>query len=112
MKRKTNVAIAETIKAAQKQKAWLQFASRLASSTRKYSAINLSEIEKQAKEGDTVIIIGKVLGTGDLTKKVRICALSFTGSARDKLKKSKSELVTISEEIKHNPKAQGLKLIN
>ena len=103
--------IVETLKLAQKHKAWLPLASKLAGPTRKHESVNLSEIEKSTKEGDTVIILGKVLGMGSLEKKVRICALSFSESAREKLKKSKRELVSIAEEIKHNPKAGGIKII-
>lgn len=110
-KRKTNPEVSETLSLALKQKNWLQFAKIIGSSRRKYSKVNLSNIENQTTTGDTVIIIGKVLGKGDVSKRIRVCALGFSKSALEKLKKTKSEVVSISEEIKKNPKAEGLKLI-
>ncbi len=59
---KTNPWIVDTINAAKKNKAWLGVAKLVAGSTRKYAEVNLDEIDKQTKEGDTVVIIGKVLG--------------------------------------------------
>ena len=111
-KRKTHPEVVEALKLALKNKNWLVIAKKIASSRRKYAKVNLSDIEEKTTAGDTVIVIGKVLGTGDVTKKVRICAFSFSKSALDKLKKTKSEIVSITEEIKKNPKAEGLKLIN
>jgi len=110
-KNKTNSSLIETIKLALKNKNWEKIAKVLSSSTRNYSSINLSEIEKQTKAGDTVVILGKVLSLGDLTKKVRICALAISSAAAEKLKSSKSEFVHISEEIKKNPKAEGVRVL-
>ena len=83
----------------------------LSSSTRKYAAVNLFDIDKQVSVGDTVLILGKVLSSGDISKKIRVCALSFSVAALQKIKKAKSEAVLIAEEIKSNPKAEGIKII-
>jgi len=110
-KKKTNQELVETISLALKNKPWGKISQFLSSSTKKYSSVNLYQIEKQTSAGDTVVIPGKVLSQGELTKKVRICSLSISEAAREKLKKTKSEYVSILEEIKKNPKAQGVKLI-
>jgi len=109
--KKTSPAIVETIMLAKKQKGWLPIAKKIANSTRQYSSVNLSDIDAKTTAGDTVLIIGKVLASGELTKKVRICSLSISQSAQDKLKKTKSEYATIAQEIKINPKAEGVKII-
>jgi len=112
IKRKTNTELAETISlAAKAAKPWMEVAKILSGPTRKYSSLNLSDIEKQTEIGDTVVVPGKVLSKGELTKKVRICSISISQSAREKLKKTKSESVTILEEIQKNPKAQGVKIL-
>jgi len=112
IKVKTNPEIVETIKAANENSSWKQLAKVISSGSRKYASVNLSQIDKETKTGDTVIVPGKVLSSGDLSKKVRICALSISNSAREKLKKTKSEFALIKEEIKINKKAEGLKVIN
>ncbi len=108
---KTKPDLVETIRIATKNPAWIKVAQKLSGSTRKYSSMNLSEIDEKTKEGDTIILLGKLLASGDLTKKVRICALSVSKSAEEKIKKNKSEYVSILDEIKQNPKAQGVKII-
>ena len=111
MKKKKYDHIVDTILNAKRSPGWLKIAQIVSSSRRKYSSLNLGEIDKRTKEGDTVVVPGKVLGSGKVTKKIRICALGFSDSAREKLKETKSEIVTILAEIKKNPKAQGVKII-
>ena len=110
-RRKTNPQIVETILSASKQAKWLPIAKKIGGAARKYSSVNLKEIDKNTSTGDTVIIIGKVLSSGELNKKVRICALGISVSAKEKLKKTKSEYVSILDEIKANPKAEGIKIV-
>ena len=110
-RRKTNPVILDTINAARKSPAWLPIIRIIANSTKKHAQVNLMDIDAKTTAGDTVVVPGKVLSLGDLTKKVRICSLSISESALDKLKQTKSEYVSILQEIKINPKAQGLKLI-
>lgn len=109
--RKTDEYIAETALAAKNQKAWMKIAQLVSGSRKKYSAVNLDRINAESENGDILIIPGKVLGNGDLNKKIKICALYFSDSATEKIKKSKSEMVQIIDEIKNNPSAKGVKII-
>ena len=113
LKRKTKPELVKTILLAKKQKAnlWLEIAKLLSMPKRKQIKVNLDKIEKQTTEGDTVIVPGKVLSSGNVSKKIIVCAFAFSQEAIEKLKKSKSEIVTIAEEIKKNPNAQGIKII-
>ena len=109
--RKTHNVLVDTLFTAKKQKAWLEVAGRISGPTRNHSSVNLKDIDKNSKQGDTIVVPGKVLGIGELSKKIRICALSFSEMASEKIKKSGSEKVTILEEIKKNPKATGVKIL-
>mgnify|MGYP001586566957 CR=1 FL=1 len=109
--RKTNSTLVETINNAREHKGWKEVVDILTGPTRKYSVMNLFDIDKKTTAGDTVIVLGKVLSKGELTKKVRICALSFSEKTTEKLKKTKSEGVTILQEIKINSKAEGIKIL-
>ena len=111
LSRKTNYELAETISVAKNLPEWSLIIKIISSSTKKQSAINLFEINAHTKEGDTVVIPGKVLSKGELTKKIRLCALGISEVAREKLKKTKTEYATILEEIKKNPRAEGIKVI-
>ncbi len=111
IKRKTNPRVRETLVLALKHPSWHKLSQILSSSTRAYAAKNLFELDKHTTEGDTVIVPGKVLSQGDLTKKIRIAALSISITAKEKLKKTKSEFIPLDEEIKKNPKAEAVKLL-
>lgn len=110
-RKKTNPALTGLIVLCIKNKGWETIAKILSSSTRKFSSVNLKRIEENSKVGDTIAIPGKVLSQGDLTKKIRICALGISQSAKEKLKNSKSEFVFLGDEVKSNKKAEGVKII-
>ena len=57
------------------------------------------------------MIVGKVLSIGEITKKIKICSFGISNEALEKLKKTKSEWISIADEIKKNPKAEGIKII-
>ena len=110
-RRKLNTNVKEIIAFALKHSGWKKVAKVLASSTREYPVLNLWQIDKQVSQGETVVIPGKVLSKGELTKKIKICALSISGSAKEKLEESKSEFVYLFDELKKNPGAEGVKLL-
>jgi large subunit ribosomal protein L18e len=111
MKRKTNPEIVESILKAKKNTGWLGVASILSSPRTNKVQVNLDRIDEESKEGDTIIVPGKVLGKGDVSKKIRVAALSFSSEAEKKLKEKKCEVVSIIDEIRVNPKAQGIKIL-
>ncbi|MBM3232655.1 hypothetical protein FJZ18_00615 [Candidatus Pacearchaeota archaeon] len=109
---KTHPHLQVAIRTSLKNKAWLTLAKKLAGSTRLQPTLNLSDIDQKTTAGDTVVIPGKVLAVGDITKKVRIASLYISSSAKDKLKKTKSEWVPLYQEIQSNPKAEGIKVLS
>lgn len=111
LKRKTNPELVETIISAKKNKAWLEVAGLISTPRKRHSSINLEDIEKVAKEGETLVIPGKVLSQGDLNKKVKIVALNFSEKAKEKLLKSGIKSDSILNEIKSNPEAKGIKIL-
>lgn len=109
--KKRNPEMVETIRAAKKKEKWLKIARILSGPRRKMPNLNLTEINKDSKEGDTVVVPGKVLSQGEINKKIKVVALGFSEKAREKLMKSKSDPTTILEEIKKNPDAKGVKML-
>ncbi|HEA46666.1 MAG TPA: 50S ribosomal protein L18e [Candidatus Pacearchaeota archaeon] len=109
--KKRNPEIVETIRAAKKKEKWLKIAGILSGPRRKMPNLNLTEIDKDSKEGDTVVVPGKVLSQGEINKKIKVVALGFSEKAREKLMKSKSNPTDILEEIKKNPDAKGVKIL-
>ena len=78
--------IINTLKKSER-KLWRAVAKNL---EKKFREVNLSRLNKVTKSGDIVIVPGKVLGTGEIHHSITIGAFSYTNSALEKLKKSKS----------------------
>jgi len=104
MKRKSNPDIVEAILLAKKQNP--ELARKISTSSRQKREMNLKELNEHSESGDTVIFPGKILGSGNLDKKIKIIALNFSESAMKKLKKEKIEAIKIVEALKHK-KIQG-----
>ncbi|MDP3758526.1 MAG: uL15 family ribosomal protein, partial [Candidatus Daviesbacteria bacterium] len=63
------------------------------------------------KEKEKVIVPGKVLSQGEINKKIKVIALSFSEKAKEKLKKSGCEFSNILTEIKSNPSGEGIRIL-
>ena len=103
MKKKTNPELAEAIFIAKKVNPKL--AAEISGPTRNQAKINLGEIEKNGEP--SVIIPGKVLSSGELTKKVKIYALGFSEAAKEKIRSSGSEMIYIYDALKKGDKIEG-----
>lgn len=111
IKKKTNKELVETIISAKKNDKWLNLAGLISSSRKNLANVNLSKLEAESKEGEILVVPGKVLSQGEISKKIKVVALSFSEAAKEKLLKSGSKVLNILEEIKLNPKAEGIKII-
>ncbi len=109
--RKRNPIIVETILEAKKNENWYRVAELLASPKRNYLTININEICEGAKEGDVIVVPGKVLSQGEADKKINVAALWFSNNAKEKLSKAGCKTSTIIQEIKSNPEAKGVKIL-
>jgi len=97
--RKRNPEIVETINLARK-KGELELAKKLSSSNSNYTKINVDQLE-EIKE-DKILIVGKVLGQGNIKKKKQVVAIGFSKQALEKLKKAGCETFSIKEALEKN----------
>lgn len=112
LQRKTNSVLAETIIQAKKKDAWNEVAELLSRPRRKRININLTELNGiEASDKDILVISGKVLSEGNISKKMKIIALGFSERAKEKLLKSGCKVSSILEEIKSNPTAKDVKVL-
>jgi len=90
---------------------WKDIAERLERPLRNWAEVNLSKIERHAKENETVLVPGRVLSSGELTKKLTIAAWSFSQKAKEKIKKAGGRCISISELVEENPKGKNVRII-
>ncbi len=95
----------------QKVNLWKKIASDLERPTRKRRIVNLSKINRYSKENETIIVPGKVLGSGILDHKLTISAYQFSDSAKEKLAKVGAKIIPLDELIKESPKGKGIRII-
>lgn len=73
--------------------------------------VNLSGIERYAKENETLVVPGVVLASGELKKSVRVAAWKFSTNARKKIEAAKGKCLAIQDLLKENPKGSGVRII-
>ncbi len=73
--------------------------------------MNLSKINRYAKEGESIIVPGKVLAAGEISKGTNIAAVSFSETARKKIVDGKGKVMTILDLVKENPKGSNVRII-
>ena len=114
--KKENPQLIETIitlKKASKEhnvRIWKDIAERLERPLRVWYEVNVSRIERYARDGDTIVVPGKVLGAGNLTKKVTVAAWSFSKSAREKIEKNGGRAISILQLLEENPKGSNVRI--
>jgi large subunit ribosomal protein L18e len=90
---------------------WKELARRLEKPTRQCAEVNLSRINRHSSPEETVLVPGKVLGSGSLDHKVRVVALDFSQSAAEKIVGAGGECLDIEQLLKENPQGNGVRII-
>ena len=90
---------------------WRDIALRLEAPSRVWAEANLSKIEKYVKDGETIVVPGKVLAAGDLTKNVTVAAYSFSAKAADAIVAAGGKVMTIRELMEANPTGSKVRII-
>ena len=90
---------------------WKAVAKGLGRPRRKAYEVNLYRIQKFAADKETVIVPGRVLGTGDINKVLTVAALKFSEAAREKIKKAGGSCITIEELVNKNPKGSKVRIM-
>jgi large subunit ribosomal protein L18e len=104
--------IGELQRTAREQEAgvWADVAGRLEKPRRTHAEVNLGRIERYAREDETVIVPGKVLGSGVLEKPVTVAALDFSGTARTKIEQVGATM-DLEEILEANPEGSDVRVI-
>lgn len=90
---------------------WKRIAKDLKKPTRIQRKVNVDSIEKYAKEKLTVVVPGKVLGVGTITKKVDVVAYSFSKAAITKITKTGGKAILLVKYVKKNPSGKGVQIL-
>ncbi|KUG19697.1 lsu ribosomal protein l18e [hydrocarbon metagenome] len=73
--------------------------------------MNISKINRYAQEGETLLVPGKVLGSGVLEQSVTVAALHFSESAVNKITGANGTCMSIEELLRDNPKGRHVRIL-
>ncbi len=90
---------------------WKRIANDLERPTRQRRIVNIYKLDKYAKEGETVVVPGKVLGMGDLNHKLNVAAFTFSQQAIDKIESAGGQVFAIHDLLKQNPKGTNVRIL-
>ena len=93
------------------EKIWICLAEELSRATRNAREVNCSALNRFAKENDTIVVPGKVLGTGIISKKMTIAAWSFSHQAIEKLLKAGCKLCSLQELMQKPAKGRRIRIM-
>ena len=77
----------------------------------KSNYINLNLDKLNNVKGNKIIVIGNVLGQGEINKKIDISAIKFSKRAIEKLNRANCNIIKIKEQITKNKKLDGVEII-
>jgi large subunit ribosomal protein L18e len=84
---------------------------QLSKPSRARAQVNIGKLDLLADKDLILVVPGKVLSVGEITKSFKVAALSFSQNALEKLNASKIEIMYLEDLIKKAPKAKGVKLV-
>ncbi|MCD5426059.1 MAG: 50S ribosomal protein L18e [Methanosarcinaceae archaeon] len=115
IERKTNPRISVLVKElknashAKNVLVWKDIAKRLEKPSRRHAEVNLSTINRHTSQNESVLIPGKVLGSGDMGHAVIIAALGFSESAKRKILDAGGNCISIETALNEN--MAGMRII-
>ncbi|MBT4539770.1 50S ribosomal protein L18e [Candidatus Woesearchaeota archaeon] len=97
-------------KAAQ-SKFWKRIIHDLKKPNRQQRVVNLYKIDKYARTGETIVVPGKVLSVGNLSKKVDVAAVHFSEQAKQKIEAAQGKVLSIQELLQQNPEGKNVRIL-
>ena len=95
----------------EKKPIWKRVREELGKPRRNRVTVNISKLESYGEDGQTIVVPGKVLGSGAVSKKFTVGAFSFSESARKLINAAGGKAVSIESLCKSNPDGRGILLL-
>lgn len=90
---------------------WRDVALRLEKPKKNWAEANLSKLERYAADGETVLVPGKVLAAGTISKKITVAAYDFSDAAKKSIEAAGGKTLSLMELAEANPKGTGVRIL-
>lgn len=113
----TNPELMETIRLLRKlgrenkAQIWRDIAEDLTRPSRKRVAVNVSHLNRHTEKNETVVVPGKVLGTGEIDHPLMVTAFAFSKMSKIKIEAASGKCLSFPDLLKKNPKGSSVRII-
>lgn len=90
---------------------WEDLAERLSRSNRARAEVNISQLNRDTEEGETIVVPGKVLGSGKLDHSISVAAFNFSNRAQKRIQTADGEVLSIEELLDKNPEGNNITIM-
>jgi large subunit ribosomal protein L18e len=90
---------------------WRKVAYELSRPRRQRVEVNLSKLDAYSSEEGTIIVPGKVLASGAVSKKINVAAFAFSEKAKQLINAAGGKAMTIEGLHKSNPDGRGVMIL-
>ncbi|MBS3816306.1 MAG: 50S ribosomal protein L18e [Candidatus Thermoplasmatota archaeon] len=90
---------------------WRDVAERLEKPSKNWAEVNLSSLQRNADDGETIVIPGKLLGAGLLTKEITVGAFKASKSAKESVDEAGGEFMDLRDLVEKKPEGSDLKMM-
>ena len=90
---------------------WRDIAIRLEKPSRNWAQVNISKISQHVRDGENVIVPGKLLGSGELDKAFTVIAYNSSASAKAKITAAGGKVLTMKEGVAAFPKGEKCRIL-
>ena len=90
---------------------WLKLAKLALKTSSSRRVVNLTKINDVTKEGEIIVVPGKILGTGSVSHKIILSSFSISNSAAKKIIESGGNIISFKEMIEKFPTGKGVRII-
>ncbi len=90
---------------------WSSVADRLERARHQTTPVNVGQLERIARADETIVVPGKLLADGPLSKPLTVAALSYSTGARAKVHAAGGTALSIPELLKTRPDGAGVRVL-
>jgi large subunit ribosomal protein L18e len=90
---------------------WGAVADRLERARHQTTPVNVGHLDRLTRDADTVVVPGKLLAEGPISKRITVAAFSYSAEARRKIHAAGGAAVSVHELLKSKPDGAGVRLL-
>ena len=90
---------------------WASVADRLERARHQTPAVNVGQLERIASPDETLVVPGKVLADGRISKKLTVAAFSYSAAARSKIQAAGGATLSLHDLVHSKPDGTGVRIV-